>query len=179
MFRILGFLIGSAASIGAMLLFLGVPEFHLSKPQLDQGHFDAALEKLREKSRKIEIVARETVAEPAATAAEVGEATPATVSPAARETAPVAAGDNEIGAPVATELSAQEMHWQSFWDPFHSKIAADGFVAQLEKVTGLDYRVMKLQRGTYEVAFAYANDGDRQARLSQISAATGLELAGL
>jgi len=46
----------------------------------------------------------------------------------------------------------------------------------LQRVTGLDYRVVKVKPGVYEVAFAYEDDGEITANLSQISAATGLEL---
>ena len=69
-----------------------------------------------------------------------------------------------------------EMQWYSFWNPFRSELAASGFVSRLEKVTGLDYRVVKVKSGVYEVAFAYGDDVERHAKLSQISAATGLDL---
>ena len=67
-------------------------------------------------------------------------------------------------------------HWYSFWNPFRSEIAASGFVSQLERVTGIDYRVVKVDTGVYEVAFAYSDDAERRIKLSQISAATGLDL---
>ena len=70
------------------------------------------------------------------------------------------------------------MHWYSFWSPFRSEIAAQGFVEQLQSVTGLDYRVVKVRTGIYEVAFAYDDDDEITANLSQISAATGLDLQG-
>ena len=59
---------------------------------------------------------------------------------------------------------------------FGSRIAADGFVRRLESVTGFDYRVVKVENGVYEVAFAYSDDQERDAMLSTIAAATGLEL---
>ncbi|MGI9261586.1 MAG: hypothetical protein ACR2QR_06110, partial [Woeseiaceae bacterium] len=80
------------------------------------------------------------------------------------------AGDNLNASP--------ETQWYSFWNPFRSEIAANGFVTQLERVTGLDYRVVKVKSGVYEVAFAYDNNAERNTKLSQISAATGLELTG-
>jgi hypothetical protein len=49
-------------------------------------------------------------------------------------------------------------------------------VKQLQRVTGLDYRVVKLEPGVYEVAFAYADDAEIDGYLSTISAATGLDL---
>ena len=51
-----------------------------------------------------------------------------------------------------------------------------GFVEQLQKVTGLDYRVVKIKTGVYEVAFAYSDDNEITDNLSQITAATGLQL---
>ncbi|HSM29059.1 MAG TPA: hypothetical protein VK854_00030, partial [Woeseiaceae bacterium] len=66
--------------------------------------------------------------------------------------------------------------WYAFWSPFRSEVAANGFVDQLQRVTGLDYRVVKVKPGVYEVAFAYEDDQDITANLSQISAATGLQL---
>ena len=79
--------------------------------------------------------------------------------------------------PPTPELAA-EASWYAFWNPFRSEIAARGFVSQLEKVTGLDYRIVKVKAGVYQVAFAYDNDQERDARLSQIQAATGLDLTG-
>lgn len=71
---------------------------------------------------------------------------------------------------------SEMQHWYAFWSPFRSKIAASGFVAQLQRVTGLDYRVVKVKPGKYEVAFGYVDDADIPLNLSQISAATGLDL---
>jgi hypothetical protein len=69
-----------------------------------------------------------------------------------------------------------ELQWYSFWNPFRSELAANGFVSQLEKVTGLDYRVVKVETGVYEVAFAFADDTERRSKISQITLATGLDL---
>ena len=191
MFRLLGFLIGSAASIGVMLLLLGVPELHLSNPQLDKGRFDEALEKLRHKAQSVDSIARETTEKLSAALEEVAEAAPDTTEapvqpdpepvliPVTRDDVPLIADDSRIAAPVAIAPIAHDLHWHAFWNPFRSRIAADGFVSQLEKVTGLDYRVVKVKTGVYEVAFAYEDDSERRNRLSQISAATGLELPGL
>ena len=74
---------------------------------------------------------------------------------------------------AALETSQQ---WYAFWSPFRSKLAASGFVDQLQRVTGLDYRVVKVKPGVYEVAFAYDDDAEITDNLSQITAATGLQL---
>jgi hypothetical protein len=67
-------------------------------------------------------------------------------------------------------------HWYAFWSPFRSELAANGFVSQLQRSTGIDYRVVQLKPGVYEVAFAYEADADIASRLAAISAATGLDL---
>jgi hypothetical protein len=160
MIRLLGFLVGSAASIGAIFLLLGVPELNLSNPNLDKERFEEALQQLREKQREIELAnADNTAADP---------------PPPAIPDAPVTAQETFEAVPAP----AVEQQWHTFWNPFRTEIAARGFVSQLERVTGLDYRIIKVRTGVYEVAFAYESDADRQNRLSQIQATTGLELPG-
>ncbi len=134
MIRLLGFLIGSAASLGAILLILGVPDVNLSQPSID---------------------------------AETTETTVQFVEEIADETADVTADD----LPVEKDLK-----WHAFWNPFRSRIAAEGFVGQLEKVTGLDYRVIKIETGVYEVAFGYEDEAEREDKMSLIASATGLDL---
>ena len=189
MFRLLGFLIGSAAAITIILLVLGTPDFHLADPEIDQQRFDAAVEKLKEKQQEVAKVAEVIVEEVAVTVDELQDnietvaekAVPELTAQLAEESASPdefitdalpEAPDFENDYPTLQE----ELQWYSFWNPFRSEIAASGFVAQLEKVTGLDYRVVKVKTGVYEVAFAYDNDVERRTKLSQISAATGLEL---
>ena len=67
--------------------------------------------------------------------------------------------------------------WFAFWSPFRSELAANGFVTRLQSVTGLDYRVVRIKPGVYEVAFAYTDDDEIDAKLATISSATGLKLA--
>ena len=66
--------------------------------------------------------------------------------------------------------------WHSFWNPFRSEIAANGFASRLRSVTGIDYRVVRLEPGSYQVAFAYVDDAERRLKISQIESATGLDL---
>ena len=189
MFRLLGFLIGSAAAITIILLVLGTPDFHLADPEVDQQRFDAAVEKLKEKQQEVAKVAEIIVEKVAVTVDELQDnietvaekAVPELTAQLAEESASPdefvtdalpEAPDFENDYPTLQE----ELQWYSFWNPFRSEIAASGFVTQLEKVTGLDYRVVKVKTGVYEVAFAYDNDVERRTKLSQISAATGLEL---
>ena len=79
----------------------------------------------------------------------------------------------------AAPLMPDSVQWYAFWSPFRSEIAANGFVEQLQRVTGLDYRVVKIKPGVYEVAFGYC--GRRTTfplNLSQISAADRPRHAG-
>ena len=203
MFRLLGFLIGSALSIGALFLFLGLPKLTaLSQPEV--------LEQLEPISQHATEVKEEVVELAEEVANEIRaaiEKLPPVTNEFAREdaldvpeTVLSANGGEELtkvpGTPLITNefeefeieskpaamVTLEEqvpgtMQWQSFWNPFRSEIAANGFVTQLERVTGLDYRVVRVKPGHYEVAFAYLNDAERRPKLSQIEAATGLELS--
>ena len=163
MFRLLGILLGSAASLAAVLFLTGMPSFHLEDPTIDQHRFDEAVEKLMARNREWNRAAREKMKD----VAEAGETTEKDVPPAA---------ELSFSAPATDPLPLTDMQWYSFWNPFSTKIAASGFVSRLEEVTGLDYRVVKVKTGVYEVAFAYGDDDERRVKLSQISAATGLDL---
>lgn len=152
MVRLAGFITGSAVAIALILLILGVPEWRAP---------DEA---------------------PAAIVADLPppppdpEPEPDTQPAPAPEPEPVATPAPE---PIAVTARAPEpvaTHWHSFWSPFGSRIAADGFVSRLESVTGFDYRVLKVDNGVYEVAFAYSDESERDAILSTIAAVTGLEL---
>ena len=71
MFRLLGFLLGSATAITIILLVLGTPDFHLADPEVDQQRFDAAVEKLKEKQQEVAKVAEVIVEEVAETVDEL------------------------------------------------------------------------------------------------------------
>ena len=85
--------------------------------------------------------------------------------------------ERETILPMVPEPVVEE-HWYAFWSPFRSEIAAQGFVARLQETTGIDYRVVKVKTGVYEVAFAYTDDTDIQAKLERIASATGLDMSG-
>jgi len=165
MFRILGFISGSAISIVGILLVLGVPKFNLSSFETDQARFDAALDKIREKRPAVEELVEEPVEEEAAIVAE----------PIVENVAENTLESVEVPADPQDIFNA-EQHWHEFWNPFRSEIAARGFVSQLEKVTGLDYRISKVEAGVYQVGFAYTSEDERRSKISLISAATGLDL---
>jgi len=70
-----------------------------------------------------------------------------------------------------------EVRWHAFWSPFRTAIAANGFVAELQRTTGLDYRVTRRAPGVFEVAFAYDDDADAAEKLALISEASGIDVA--
>lgn len=152
MLRLAGFVAGSATAIGLILAVLGIPELHpTAEPPVE------VVASLPEPQRKPH-PAPEPIPEPEP------ELAPE----------PVAAAIPDPGNETGPQ--PLETHWHSFWSPFGSRIAAEGFVGRLESVTGFDYRVVKIDNGAYEVAFAYSDDAERDAMLNTIASATGLEL---
>lgn len=197
MIRILGFLVGSAASIGMMLLLLGVPELNLSRPLVDDAASASVAQTVEAVTADLEAVAIEMFGEVSQLVDDLPSADPPAEQQAASNNEDVTLSSEELtpgisqnnsqiasfpaepGSATATAIDGppeNDLRWFSFWNPFRSAIAANGFVGQLEKVTGLDYRVVKIKTGVYEVTFAYENDTERRSKLSQIASATGLDL---
>lgn len=170
MIRLIGILTGSAVAVAFLIVALGIPEFEA--PESVKKIVPETVRKIpREPVSESEPEA-EPPAEPAPEPEPIPEAIVVAVPEAVASTSP------EPNAPVEEAQGPIEHHWYAFWSPFKSKIAADGFVSQLQRTTGLDYRVVKLKPGVYEVAFAYSDDADIQDKLTQISSATGLDLSG-
>jgi hypothetical protein len=166
MVRIVGILCGSALAISSLIIALGIPE--ISPGPVEEPEVIVVFDEI------------ETVAEPAAAIVvetpiedSIEESTETEFEPAAEDALPLT---------VATETPPQQMpeqsteHWYAFWSPFRSELAANGFVSQLQRNTGMDYRVVQLKPGVYEVAFAYEADADIATHLAAISAATGLDM---
>ena len=146
MARIVGILCGSALAISSLIIVLGVPEF-LPGP-----------------------------VETPAVIAEAGEIEIARSPESSPEPLPVPI-PKPLPEPLPESLPEQTTeHWYAFWSPFRSELAANGFVSELQRSTGIDYRVVQLKPGVYEVAFAYEADDEIASRLAAISAATGLDL---
>ena len=161
MMRFLGVLVGSAFAVAALVVFVGIPEFTTESNVTEPTVITLPMRT----TAPATAAASDTPPEP------VADATPAETPPdMPPETPPDIPPEIPDAAPVATP------QWYAFWSPFRSEVAANGFVDQLQRVTGLDYRVVKVKPGVYEVAFAYVDDQDITANLSQISAATGLQL---
>jgi hypothetical protein len=150
MVRILGILCGSALAISSLIIALGMPE--LLPGPVETPAVIAEVDEIEIARSPEPLPEPEAEAEP--------EALP--------EALPV-----PIPEPIPEQSTE---HWYAFWSPFRSELAANGFVSQLQRSTGIDYRVVQLKPGVYEVAFAYEADADIASRLAAISAATGLDL---
>jgi len=156
MVRILGILCGSAISVSFLIFALGVPEFAPQPKTKPEAVTEE--DRITESPTTVETEV-ETVAEPAVEAYKE----------------PVIVPTTEI-ALESPPPQPQTEHWYAFWSPFRSELAANGFVSQLQRTTGMDYRVVRLKPGVYEVAFLYEGEDDVETKLVAISAATGLEM---
>ena len=156
MIRLLGAITGSALALAALLVLVGIPQF-----KAEPSAAERAVVTLPRRAAPVEV----------ATEPETVVATPPMDEPLDNAAQVAAAAE-----PVAQALLPDSQQWFAFWSPFRSEIAASGFITQLQRVTGLDYRIVKIEPGVYEVAFAYAADEDISMNLLQISAATGLDL---
>jgi len=203
MIRMLGVLCGAAIAIGLLTWLVGVPQFTQERTSLPEPITRVELPGASETDSE---VAGETTAVAATeTASDVTpeltddavtqEPTSEDVTTAGAAPAPPAEPDVDVAsAPANAEAGLEplgpdtapappvdiedEPKWFAFWSPFRSELAANGFVARLQSVTGLDYRVVRIKPGVYEVAFAYGDDDEIDAKLATISSATGLQLAG-
>ena len=156
MIRLLGAITGSALALAALLVLVGVPQFKAEPNDIERTVVTLPLRAAPVKvaTEAVAIVANPPIDEPADSTEE----------------------DVRVAETVAELLLPDSQQWFAFWSPFRSEIAASGFITQLQRVTGLDYRIVRIEPGVYEVAFAYAIDEDISMNLSQISAATGLDL---
>jgi len=171
MLKLIGILTGSALAIAFLIVALGVPDFSAPEP---------------EQVNVIEPVAEQiTEVAPDPAPALLPEPLPASATEPEPVEAPESVADVEPD-PETEALIEQifnpgpedviEENWYAFWSPFRSEIAAEGFVSKLQETTGIDYRVVKVKTGVYEVAFAYVDDADIQDKLARISSATGLDM---
>jgi hypothetical protein len=162
MVRIVGILCGSALAISSLIIALGVPEFLPDPAEVPEIVAEIPVEEF------LETVIEMPIEVPLASADElVAEIqTVAQVEPLTEENP----------ASIIEAPTPPEEHWYAFWSPFRSELAANGFVSQLQRSTGMDYRVVQLKPGAYEVAFAYEVEADIASHLAAISAATGLDM---
>ena len=177
--RLMGILTGSAMAIGLLIIVLGIPEF-ASEPAAQAPLATPVTEMPSLASAAVtEVPQTEPAASAPQQAAEpISDELPEPASEATTAVPVAPANTTEAMTPTTAPLPAVETGWFAFWSPFRSEIAAAGFVSELQRTTGLDYRVVKLKPGVYEVAFAYSDENDIQDKLTRISAATGLDLSG-
>lgn len=174
MIRLMGILTGSAIAVGCLILTVGVPDFAATRGETMQPA-DPVLQS--EPPLEVDVTENpQTEPDMHAVVATPSDEPPSTAPDIASDSAPDLVAESM--ATVEETPQPNERQWYAFWSPFRSQLAADGFVSQLQRTTGLDYRVVKLKPGVFEVAFAYSDDKDIQDKLTQISTATGLELAG-
>ncbi len=180
MIRMLGVLCGAGIAIVLLTWLVGVPQFTSERETAEPS---LAVVPLRDVVTADVAVAEMPLAE-SASSPSPDTALPVDPQPEpealASETLPGIAAPVEEPEPepfVPAE-GLPDLQWFAFWTPFRSEIAANGFVGRLQSVTGLDYRVVKVKPGVYEVAFAYLEDAEIDSNLSTISAATGLDLPG-
>jgi hypothetical protein len=185
MLRLIGILTGSALAVAFLIIALGLPSFSSSA---GEAAADAT-----EIAPAPETTIAAAVSQPAPIEPEVPAAQPVQ-EPAeepVEEMPQPALSDEEalalvedifapqpVDAEAPREQGPVDENWYAFWSPFRSEIAANGFVARLQETTGIDYRVVKVKPGVYEVAFAYLDDADIQDKLARISEATGLDMTG-
>ncbi|NCF14926.1 MAG: hypothetical protein GWP62_06425 [Gammaproteobacteria bacterium] len=173
MLRLIGILTGSAIAVAFLIVALGVPDFSAPEPEQQA---------VADMSREPVVAA---VPEPAPDLLPVPVPEPEPEPAPVEEPEPQA--DLEQAPDPETEALIEQIfnpgpedlieeNWYAFWSPFRSEIAARGFVAKLQETTGIDYRVVKVKTGVYEVAFAYDDDADIQEKLARISSATGLNM---
>lgn len=174
MIRLLGFLTGSALTIGAILLVIGFPELPETSPDRVQVAVPAAPSEYIEPAPAdppSDLLDVDTLGA-TAVGADAVEA-PAALIEAPLEATALPADPALTPDPAA---ASESPHWHSFWNPFRSEIAANGFASRLRSVTGIDYRVVRLKPGSYQVAFAYGDESERRSKIAQIESATGLNL---
>lgn len=176
MIRVTGILTGIAIALGFLIVALGIPEF-AREPVVSATPVEPVAELPPVPPSGM---TEEPQAEPAADLPQpdAEQISSELLEPAEELSEAPPLDTTDAVSPYAELSPASDAGWFAFWSPFRSEIAAAGFVAELQRTTGLDYRVVKLKPGVYEVAFAYSDDDDIQDKLTRISTATGLELSG-
>ena len=168
MLKLIGILIGSALAVASLIVALGIPDFSASEPE--QPVADSVPDRMPEPmDEPMPVGPSESEPEPEPELIEAPEPA-AAVAPEPDTEALI----EQIFNP-GPELVVEE-NWYAFWSPFRSEIAANGFISKLQETTGIDYRVVRVKTGVYEVAFAYVDDADIQDKLARISTATGLNM---
>lgn len=186
MLRTIGILTGAALAVAFLIVALGVPGFTEPDVALEpEDQVRVAAPPVAVPEPEVEALAEhEPESTPEPLPEPVAETTPEPERQSESGSVPVAkaAPEPDYEALVDQIFSPdpgpiEDENWYAFWSPFRSELAANGFVSKLQETTGIDYRVVKVKTGVYEVAFAYLDDEDIQEKLARISAATGLDMS--
>jgi hypothetical protein len=185
--RLIGILIGSALAVGFLLFTLGRPQLAPAESGAAAPHPPEAIADPMAGVQASDEAPTTAIEAPGA-GRETGTGIPDPDSDTAEtpDPEPEMAMVEQLFAPEASRTlespesapTIVEEHWYAFWSPFRSEIAANGFITKLQESTGIDYRVVKVKTGVYEVAFAYSDDADIETKLERIAAATGLDMSG-
>ncbi len=182
MLKLIGILIGSALAVAFLIVALGIPDFSASEQRIAA---DVAAEQIASSGSVTELVLAEpddTELVPASLETDPDPEPSSEPEPIEMQEALTAVDpDPETEALIEQIFNpgpedVVDENWYAFWSPFRSEIAANGFISKLQETTGIDYRVVKVKTGIYEVAFAYVDDADIQDKLERISTATGLSM---
>ncbi len=181
MVRLLGILVGATVAVALLIVMVGVPEFPdrksvaIALPEPAPGLPPAAAPEPLTAPAPNPPLDPAPEREPQPEPPPEPQPTPKPESEPEPEPGPEPVKDEVLPEPQQPG-TPDTTGWYAFWSPFRSELAANGFVSQLQRTTGLDYRVVKQKAGVYEVAFAYVDDADIARKLEQISAATGLDI---
>ncbi len=183
MFRLIGFLLGSTASILVLLAVVDGPEFSRTR-DITNALFPELAQRVEQAFPALKVEhARETpamAAPPLTTETAPAErtATAPLIPPGGQAETEPFTDAIDIGRPSSSPVAEPpgEPRWHPIWNPFRSELSARGFAARLEGLTGLEYRVTQISLGSYQVAFAHMDDAERQTNLARIEATTGLRL---
>ena len=169
MFRLIGFLLGSALSVGVFLLVFGLPELTdktaspedkptqpaETRPDPEFPAPEQLAAKLLDTLKKEleEVKAESAATQPPTASEEPEESLQVPVEDAIAIVDDMPSSTLETPEPELQNIDEfhDETRWHAFWNPFRSQIAANGFVTQLESVTGLDYQVVRVKPGVYQV----------------------------
>ena len=163
MIRWIGVLCGSSLAVVILLVMFGIPQFVTpASTATTQATMLPAIQSSEPQEPEVLAPAYEAtemavseVTEPASPVDEPAKAQPETtpIADAAPATESYPAPPIAESPAAANNADSRTEHWYAFWSPFRSEIAANGFVAELQRTTGLDYRVVRTEPGVYEVAF--------------------------
>ena len=171
-------------------MILGVPDINLKEHVINDDNIESVSRIVEDVTEDLEAIASDVIDEiaeyvpeqlteiidEAAAIETINEPPPPEVVNTAPDSVPRGFNPEETENIPEDIAISNDLKWHAFWNPFRSRIAAEGFVGQLEKVTGLDYRVVKINTGVYEVTFGYENDDERREKMSLIASAAGLDL---